>query len=66
VSRLISLPSLRWLENDPRYKADVEFRTVTSGEDLAVVVVGRTHPIDLLLRHRNDLDISRQREEPVV
>lgn len=31
-----------------------------------MVVVGRAHPIDLLLHRRNDLVIACQREEPVV
>jgi hypothetical protein len=33
-------------------------------EDLAAVVVGRAHPVDLLLRRRNDLVIAQQRENP--
>jgi hypothetical protein len=35
-------------------------------QDLAVVVAGRAHPLDLLLGRRNDLVVAGQREAPVV
>ena len=35
-------------------------------EGLASAVTGRPHPVDLLLHHRDDLGVARQREEPLV
>jgi hypothetical protein len=35
-------------------------------EDLAAVVAGRAHPLDLLLHRRDNLVVARQREEPAV
>jgi len=45
-------------------------RSVENGdvgvEDVTVVVIGRSHPVDLLLCGRNDLIVARQSDEAIV
>src|SRR5262249_3631712 len=38
----------------------------SGGEDRRARIPGRTHAVDLLLQHGNDLALTSQRKEPVV